>query len=302
MKKTFRILGLALVATGLLFAGCNKAEEEEEEEGASTSLEVNVSQTPSTKTVLIEEFTGDRCGYCPYGHKYANEVSESLGDKCCVINYHVKLGELALHYRTQFGTTLNGNFNVENGSSGIPAALFNRTDFSGSGGKITKGINTSSNTYSSWANQVAAQQACANIAATAVINKSSRQLTVRVKVYYTADGTGSSNKLNVAIIQNNIMGTQSGASANPAQGTQSEYRHMEVFRDFLTGQWGEAISPVTQGTTIDKTYTYTIPEAYTDTYGNTSEPAVLENLEVIAFVAEGNTNVINACKAKLTLK
>ena len=300
MKKTFRILGLALVATGLLFAGCNKTEEDEEDDSAA--LEVNVSQTPSTKTVLIEEFTGDRCGYCPYGHKYANEVSSSLGDKCCVINYHVNLGQLAAHFRTQYGTTLNSNFNVEGGQSGIPAALFNRTDFSGSGGKITKGISTASNTYSSWANQVAAQQACANVAASAVIDKSSRKLEVHVKVYYTADGTGSSNKLNIAIIQNNVMGTQSGASANPAQGTQNSYRHMEMFRDFLTGQWGEAISPVTQGTTIDKTYTYNIPENYTDTYGNTDEPAVLEDLEVIVFVAEGNTNVINACKAKMTLK
>ena len=298
MKKTFRILGLALVATGLLFAGCNKTEDEEDE---SAPLEVNVSQTASKRTVLLEEFTGNLCTWCPLGHKYANEVVSQLAGKAIAINYHVK-SSLANAYTTTFGTTLNSNFNVEGGSFGVPAAMFNRTDFSGSGGKITKDVNQSSNTYLPWANQVLDMDACANVAASAVIDKSSRKLEVHVKVYYTANGTGSSNKLNVAIIQNNIIGSQIGMSKNPDQVEGSQYRHMEMFRDFITGQWGDAISPVTQGTTIDKTYTYEIPESFTDPYFNNSVPAVLEDLEVIVFVAEGNTNVVNACKAKMTLK
>ena len=301
MKKTFRILGVALVATAMVFAGCNKSEDEDdEEEGGTAALDVTVSQTPTTKTVLIEEFTGNRCGYCPIGHKYANEVKASLGNKCCVINYHIA-GNLANAYCTEFGRTLNSNFNVEGGSYGLPAAAFNRHDFSGTA-KITKGIQTSTNTYTSWANQIASMNASANVAAAATINKSTRQLTVHVKVYYTADGVGTSNKLNIAIIQNNVMGTQSGASANPSQVVGSQYRHNEMFRDFVTGQWGEDISPVTAGTTIDKTYTYTIPESYTDPTNNNSEAAVLENLEVVVFVSEGNKEVVNACTAKMTLK
>lgn len=302
MKKTFRLLGVALVATAMLFAGCNKNEEEEED--GSDALEVNVSQTATTKTVLIEEFTGNRCGYCPYGHKYANEVKASLGDKCVVINYHVKTNnnQLSNAYTTTEGSTLNGAFNVEGGSFGIPAATFNRIDFGGSS-KITKGIQTSTNTYQPWADQVVAMSACANVAAAATINKSTRELKVHIKAYYTADGTGTTNKLNIALIQNNVMGTQSGASANPSQVVGSQYRHNEMFRAFLTGQWGEAISPITSGSMIDKTYTYTIPESYTCiSDGNASEPAVLDDMEVIVFITEANTNVVNACKAKMTFQ
>ncbi len=287
------------MATALCLTGCTKNEEEEEDE--SDPLAVEVSQTAGMKNVLLEEFTGNRCTWCPLGHKYAGEVRDEMSGKCFVINYHIA-GSLANAYCTDYGRTLNSNFNVENGSYGTPAAMFNRTNFTGSSDKITFGVNDSSNTYAPWAQQIASQQACANVAAAATINKSTRELIVHVKVYYTSDGVGTSNKLNIAIVQNNVIGAQTGSSRNPAQVEGSQYRHMEMFRDFVTGQWGEAISPVTSGSMIDKTYTYSIPEAYTDPVNSNSEPAVLEDLEVIVFVAEGNTNVVNACKAKITLQ
>lgn len=295
MRKTFRIFGLAIVATALCLNGCKKNEEEEEDE--SDPLAVEVSQTTSVNTILLEEFTGNLCGYCPEGHLRANEVKEAYGDKCLVINYHTA-SRLANAYCTSFGSTLNSNFNVEGGSFGLPAAMFNRTDLASTAPKLTLGRSN----YMTAANNLSNKTACANVAAAATINKSTRELKVHVKVYYTSDGVGTSNKLNIAIIQNNVMGSQSGASTNPAQVVGSQYRHMEMFRDFVTGQWGEAISPVTQGSMIDKTYTYSIPEAYTDQTNNKTEPAVLEDLEVIVFVAEGNTNVVNACKAKITLQ
>ena len=301
MKKTFRIIGLALVATGLLFAGCNKAEEEEDEEsGGSNPLEFSVSHSATTKTVLIEELTGNKCVNCPDGHKKANEVKAALGDKCCLINYHIKSSSFADNYATTEGNTFNTNFNVDNdGYYGIPAAMINRTRFDNSVRELT--VNRSN--YMTYANQIAAQNACANVAARAVIERGSRKLTVRVKAYYTANGEGSANLLNVALIQNNIMGSQSGMSSNPAQVENGQYRHMEMFRAFLTGQWGESISPVTQGSEIDKTYTYTIPETYTDPFTTNTSACVLDDLQVVVFITESShQNVVNACMAPVTFK
>ncbi|MBR5028257.1 MAG: hypothetical protein IKX51_03445, partial [Bacteroidales bacterium] len=67
MKKIFRLLGVALVATAMVFAGCTKSDEEEEE-GV---------QLPK-KVVLLEEFTGNQCGNGPDGHKRANEVKAAF--------------------------------------------------------------------------------------------------------------------------------------------------------------------------------------------------------------------------------
>ncbi len=323
-KNTYKIFSLAFLATALCVYSCTKEEEnkdnsnppdvvtddpepEPEPEPSEDTLIVNVSQTPSMRNVLIEELTGNHCGYCPLGHKAANEVVAAHPGKAFVINYHVP-GGLADAYTTTAGAVYNSVFNVENGRYSIPAGTINRHDFNTGSAKLTLNYGN----YAPAANQIVAMSACANVAAAASINKNTRELKVKVQVYYTADGTGSSNKLYVALIQNNVLGYQSGASGNPNQVVGTQYRHNEMFQKFIssfrysslthTYSAGDDISPVTQGSLIEKEYTYTIPEAFTDQTNNNSVTAVLEDLEVIVFVAEGEREVINVCKAEMSYK
>lgn len=259
------------------------------------------------RNVLIEELTGNRCVYCPLGHKAANEVVAAHPGKAFVINYHVP-GGLADAYTTNAGAVYNSVFNVENGRYSIPAGTINRHDFNTGSTKIT----LDRDNYAPAANQILAMNACANIAAAASINKTTRELKVKVQVYYTADGSGTSNKLFVALIQNNVLGSQTGASNNPDQVVGSQYRHNEMFQKFIssfryssvshTYSAGDDIATITQGSLFEKEYTYTIPASFTDNTNNNSVTAVLEDLEVIAFVTEGEREVINVCKAEMTLK
>lgn len=323
MKRTFSLLGLAFVATALCVYSCTKEEENKdngntpdvviddpdpEPEPNNDTLAVDVSQTPTTRSVLIEEFTGNHCGYCPLGHKAANEVVEAYPGKAFVINYHVA-GGLASAYTTTPGSVLNSAFNVDgNGRYSIPAGVINRHNFTNDATMLT----ISYNSYMAAANQVVAMNACANVAAAASIDTNTRELKVKVKVYYTANGTGTSNKLHVALIQNNVLGYQSGSSNNPAQVVGNQYSHNEMFLKFLsrfsysslthTYNAGDNISTITQGSLFEKTYTTTIPESFTDETNNTSEMAVLKDLEVIVFVTEGTQEVINVCKADMRLK
>ena len=325
MKKTFRFLGLAFVATALCVASCNKDDEKDNstnppdvveddpdngndnDDPANDTLTVNVSQTPTTRNVLIEELTGNYCGYCPLGHKAANEVVAAHPGKAFVINYHVP-GGLANAYTTNAGAVYNSIFNVEDGRYSIPAGTINRHDFNTGSTKIT----LDRDNYAPAANQILAMNACANIAAAASINKSTRELKVKVQVYFTDNGTANEYKLYVALIQNNVLGYQSGASGNPDQVVGTQYRHNEMFQKFIssfryssathTYSAGDAISPVTQGSLIEKEYTYTIPASFKDNTNNNSVDAVLEDLEVIAFVAEGEREVINVCKANMSYK
>lgn len=67
----------------------------------------------------------------------------------------------------------------------------------------------------------------------------------------------------------------------------NNYVHMHRLIDMITGQWGEDITTTTAGTFVSKTYTYTIPEDLNNI------PIVLGELELVAFIAEGNQEIIS---------
>ena len=48
----------------------------------------NVSTTPENKNVILEEFTGIYCGYCPDGHRLAQELHDNNPGDVVLINIH----------------------------------------------------------------------------------------------------------------------------------------------------------------------------------------------------------------------
>lgn len=160
--------------------------------------------------------------------------------------------------------------------------------FSGSATALGRG------SWNSAVNQILAQVSPVNVAARATLDFNTRIMTIEVEAYYTANSSVPTNMLNVAILQNNILGPQSGASANPAQVEGGQYRHMHMLRDLVTGQWGETIDTTTQGTFVSRTYTYTVPQTISN------EEMVLEDLEVIVFVAEGHQEILSGCQAEIS--
>ena len=170
--------------------------------------------------------------------------------------------------------------------------MINRTKFTD---ESVRELTVYKNEYQNCANQIASQNACVNVAA--------RMLSVRVQTYYTGDGNGDSHLLNIAIIQNNVLGSQTGMNYNPDYVQNGQYRHMAMFREFVTGQWGETISPVTQGSMTDKTYLWPIQTYYTDPYNTKSTACDLDNLQVVVFITEADhKNVVNACMAPIKIK
>ena len=115
------------------------------------------------------------------------------------------------------------------------------------------------------------------------IDKENRTATIMVEVYYTGNSAAETNYLNIYMLQNNILGYQSGSSENPDQIVNGKYNHMHILRDVVTSTWGDAITPTTAGTLITKTYEYQIPQ----TIGSPNGVDVdLDELEFLAFVTE----------------
>lgn len=124
-----------------------------------------------------------------------------------------------------------------------------------------------------------------NVAVEATIDVQTRVLVVHVEAYYTGNSPQNTNFLNVALLQNNTKGPQTGG------GQGNNYNHMHRLVELLTGQWGEIINTTTAGTFVDRTFTYTIPADYRNI------PAMLEDMEVVAFITETHKEIPSGNRA-----
>ena len=246
---------------------------------------IPVSHAQEKKNVVLEEYTGIHCPNCPNGHKYGNQIKAANPNDVVLVNIHE--GGYAVpntgepDFRTSFGTALSNLANV----SGYPNATINRHDFNleTGGPAMTNRLN-----WVTAANQVLTENASANLGMEASIDVQTRLLTVRVQVYYTGNPAyPSNNRLNVAVLQDNVEGPQTGSSGNPSQVLPNgNYLHMHILRHLVTGQYGRQLPTVGSGITIDSIFTYTLPDSIKEV------PLVMTDVHVAAYVTDGLQEVI----------
>src|SRR5690625_3024744 len=240
-----------------------------------------VSTTPQNKKVVLEEFTGINCVFCPDGHRISQAIKDQNPDDVFLINVHVggfaNPGSGQPDFRTSFGTALAN----QSGLQGYPSGTVNRHVFSGSTTALGRG------SWAAAANIILQQESYVNIAGTAEIDVLTNELNVTVEVYYTGDSPEATNKLNVALLQDNTLGPQTGGNMG------NNYVHMHRLVHFLTGQWGEDVTNTTEGSFEEFTFTYEIPNDYRDI------DVVLEDLRVVAYLAEGNQEILTGAEMQL---
>ena len=233
-----------------------------------------VSTDPANRNVIIEEFTGRNCGYCPIGHRITHELMEAHPGRVWAINVHC----------TSLSPTSSPNLNVNEGHSiangfnfdGIPMGMINR--HSGTAAETSQ--------FTSLTNNQLNQAAECNVGGIVAVNPETRVATITVEVYYTGNSSQPTNYLTIAMVQDSIIGSQSdygdynpGGWVSPGQ-----YSHMHVLRDIVTNNiWGDEVTPTTQGSLVVLNYTYEIPE----TIGSPNGVEVdLDNIHFLAFVTQ----------------
>lgn len=247
---------------------------------------------PQNRLAVIEEYTGINCGYCPEGHKIVNNLVKKYPGRAFAVNIHQGT------YAAGTYTTTEGNaYAREADIEGYPSGSVNRHLFK----NYADGLAMNRGDFSAATKKILDMASPVNIAATASINKQTRELKVKVRGYYTADALDASdqplekNSLYVLLLQDSVMGQQSGASANPEQVIDGRYCHMHMLRASINGTWGEDIAPVTAGSHFVKEYTYTIPEKI----GTDNVKAVLEHMKVLVFIAEGHKEIYTAAEPEI---
>ena len=243
-----------------------------------------VSTDTENKKVILEEFTGIYCTYCPDGHAIANAIKAENPEDVFIINIHT--GGYAEpnpaindpDFRTPFGEAIANQSNL----TGYPSGTVNRQFFSSL--TMNGGTAMGRGGWTTAASQVLSQSAYVNVGVEATINVQNNELTVHVEGYYTGDSPQNTNYLNVVLTQNNTLGPQTGG------GMGSDYNHNHRLVHMLTGQWGEVISTTSAGSFIDQTFTYTIPSDYNGI------DVVLPEINVIAFITETQQKIISGAE------
>jgi len=231
-----------------------------------------VVTSPQLKNIILEEYTGINCPYCPYGHQEAEAIYAANPDRVAVINIHT--GYYAIpddgqpDFRTDFGSALASEASV----SGYPSASVNRHMFSGlnSGGTAM-----GRDLWVDAAALIKVQPSYVNIGFRTDYNESTRELTVDVELYYVEEAPFmvESNFINLVLTENLVYGYQANGSSN--------YEHNHILRHMITGQWGDEVTSLEAGTLVERTYTYNVPEEWN-----------AENCDITAFVAEEHSEVL----------
>ncbi len=245
----------------------------------TTTAQTIVSTNPENKNVILEEYTGINCVWCPAGHIIAQNIQDNNPNDVSLINIHV--GGFANpssgqpDFRTPFGSAIANAA----GANFYPSGSINRHVFSGNSSAMGR------DQWSSRANQILGESSYVNVGVEASIDISNNELTVHVEAYYTGNSPEDTNKLNIALLQNNTKGPQTGGNMG------NEYIHMHRLVWMVTGQWGVDIAPTTIGTFIDETFTYTIPTEYNGIFADVAE------MEVVAFLTETTQEVPTGSRA-----
>lgn len=290
--------------------------------GASSVLtafaQLPVSTAPQNKKAVLEEFTGIYCGYCPDGHRIATDIYNADPNNVILVNIHagsfanVNVGEPDL--KTTEGTAINnmtgtntGGTSVPMGITGYPAGNVNRHVWA-SGAQTSGGMALNRNVWTADATSIKTQTAYCNVALQGTIDVTTRMLTVRAEVYYTASSPSSTNRLNIMLLEDDVTGPQhnyGAATFGPGYynyanyNADQSYNHNHVLRKAITGATGEAINVTTAGTTYTTEATYSIPLTYGAT-GKTN-PCALGNLKLVAYVTETDIEVINGAHGPISM-
>jgi hypothetical protein len=246
-----------------------------------------VSKNVQKRNVLLEEFTGIHCVYCPDGHRIANELKNANPGRVVLVNVHAggyanpNAGELDL--RTTIGTNLDRAAAV----SGYPAGSVNRA---------TNPWGISRNQWAGVAAQILNMDSPVNVAVRAEYDPVLKKIKTEVEVYYTGNPQ-LGDKLNVVFLQDSILGSQTGGTQfYPTNYKNGLYIHNHVLRMSMDGNaWGLNLKNAVKGQLITKTFITEIPTII----GNVTPD--MEQFRVVAYVAPANNaGVYTATESEVT--
>ena len=241
------------------------------------TLVVSAQEVPSSfpRKYLIEHFTGDQCGYCPYGMYSIMEYSANTTTPCVWVSHHYgyNTDEYTISESAKIASTC--------GVQGAPNMAMNRTKVMGTAIAFHPGYLTEDGMAETIADK------CDTTAEASVViehtyNAETRQLDVTVSGQ-VANTEVTEYLLTVLIKENGLIGKQADYYWSWKTAGYKEFMHPCVVRDLLTvSQLGDTVKVENQAYSM--TFTYTVSEKW-----------VAENCNVVAYITPlAKKPIINA--------
>ena len=239
MKQYLQILLFGL----LVFGGC---------EDEPDNFEISNVPSAFTKKVLIEEFTGAWCGYCPDGAHIVESIINDNNGKVVGVSLHS--GDAMEVAHTNFLETTYQN-------TGYPSGMVDRVSINGST-SLNRGY------WESVANAQLSETAVCGLAIISEVN--GQNATVEVHAGFNSTLNGDDYRLTVYLIEDGVTGTGYGYDqsnyynevaespfnnlGNPIEG----YEHNHTLRAILSESLGDAIMVSEMASGVEHIETYTV--------------------------------------------
>lgn len=243
-----------------------------------------VTTTPQHVSAVLEEYTGIHCTFCPDGHKIASEIKSDYPSQVVLVNIHTggyanpSAGEP--DFRTAFGPSLATQTNL----GGYPSGTVSRHIFT----DLASDMALNRGSWKTAAEAIFNEVSPVTVGASTTYDAATRTITIDVEAYYTDNASMSTNRLNIALLQDSVPGPQVGGSTyNPTNIVNGQYMHGHMLRDLITGQWGATINTTSQGSLYTNTYSYVIPN---DVNGVVIDP---NHCHLAIYVSEDQTEVLH---------
>ncbi len=243
-------------------------------------IETVVTSTDDTNSyvqkVLIEDFTGHRCGNCPRAHEALADLIDIYGDQIVPISYHAGfyaqvLGDYSADYTSEAGDEYFSYFGIE--SAGTPNGLVNRREFSGS---VIAG-------YAEWPTatyQLVQESPLVGIAMQEVVfNESTRQVSTTITFDFQESITEELVYM-AYLTEDSIVSIQTDYEHEPKD--IENYVHMYMCREAITASWGVTLgSGFAAGDSQTLTLNHSLDAAYKE-----------EHCYVVIFLAYAGTKEV----------
>lgn len=240
------------------------------------------SNIESQRVVLLEKFTGVGCVNCPEAALIATSLHQQYPENVVLVSLH---GDIIPRYTDPIGGTdfrldvVKEYFDFYGPFSSLPQGMLNRSNYA-----KENNIILGRNVWASFLRDLLKEAPKVEITNTAKKNNGTIDITINVE---TKMALTNAVNLVVEITEDGIVGNQmmSDGTLNKA------YVHNHILRKVLTSTWGDEISIQKVGDTIEKQYSYTVPEGVD-----------VDKCTVVAYVAErtGNRSVLQASALEMT--
>ena len=242
MKIYLNTLLLALSVSVLFFStSCDEVEKPyrtlSNRVESVDSLRTDTMNVPVRQFVLLEDFTGFKCGWCPSAGRIVDAIYVANPEAVIPIKIHVgALAEPSTEhpedYRSDVGNALDAQYNISAG--GIPKGLVNRKEYNG-------GMLLAKDNFRAATDVQMGKTPTAMLRTHALFDPTTRQIDVQTRIEILTTGN-LKHQLAIYIVEDSIVGTQKEYSKPiPKGGYFDPYYHNHTLRGSMNGPFGEPL-------------------------------------------------------------